>query len=273
MDTPDGVEVTGPIADRFEEILSPRALELVALLQRELDQRREELLARRVERSRRLADGRHAGLPPGDRGRPGGRLVAGGGSGAGAGGPARGDHRADRPQDDHQRAQLRRQGVAGRLRGRQHPAWENVIDGQLNLLRRDRPATSTSPARRARSTSSSPTTSWPTIVVRPRGWHLPEKHLPVDGEPTSGVAGRLRRCTSSTTRSGCSTRAGARTSTCPRWSRTSRRGCGTTCSTWRRTLLGIPRGHHPGHRADRDATRPRSRWRRSSTSCATTRPG
>ena len=57
MDTPDGVEVTGPIEDRFEEILSPRALELVALLQRELGQRREDLLARRAERSRQLAEG------------------------------------------------------------------------------------------------------------------------------------------------------------------------------------------------------------------------
>jgi len=31
-----------------------------------------------------------------------------------------------------------------------------------------------------------------TIVVRPRGWHLPEKHIVVDGAPMSGDPGRLR---------------------------------------------------------------------------------
>src|SRR5688572_2102775 len=57
MDTPKGIEVTGPINDRFEEILSPRALELVGLLHRELGGRRQELLARRAERFQVLAEG------------------------------------------------------------------------------------------------------------------------------------------------------------------------------------------------------------------------
>jgi len=57
MDTPEGIEVTGPIHDRFEEILTPRALELVGLLHRELGARRQELLARRGERFRLLAEG------------------------------------------------------------------------------------------------------------------------------------------------------------------------------------------------------------------------
>src|SRR4051812_29305379 len=54
---PDGVEITGPMHARYDEILTDRALELVALLHRELDGRRRELLARRAERVRAIADG------------------------------------------------------------------------------------------------------------------------------------------------------------------------------------------------------------------------
>ena len=46
--------------------------------------------------------------------------MAGRAAGRRAGRPAGRDHRADRPEDDDQRAQLGRQGLAGRLRGRQH---------------------------------------------------------------------------------------------------------------------------------------------------------
>ena len=53
-------------------------------------------------------------------------------------------------------------------------------------------------------------------MVRPRGWHLPEKHVLVDGKPAPGRALRLRRSSSSTTRRRCSRRAPARTSTCPK---------------------------------------------------------
>ena len=79
---------------------------------------------------------RHPRLPARDRAHPRGRLLAGRPARARAGGPPRGDHRPHRQEDDDQRAELRRQGVAGRPRGRQHPAVD---------LRRRRPA---QPARR-----------------------------------------------------------------------------------------------------------------------------
>ena len=50
----DGVEVTAPLEDRFDEVLAPRALELVALLHRELDGRRLERLTARHEQVRAL---------------------------------------------------------------------------------------------------------------------------------------------------------------------------------------------------------------------------
>ena len=57
MSSVDGVEVTGPMGPRFEEVLTPQALELVALLHRELNGRRLERLAARRERVQALADG------------------------------------------------------------------------------------------------------------------------------------------------------------------------------------------------------------------------
>jgi malate synthase len=48
----DGLEVSGPTGDRFDEVLAPRALELVALLRRELDGRRLQRLTARQGRVR-----------------------------------------------------------------------------------------------------------------------------------------------------------------------------------------------------------------------------
>lgn len=64
------------------------------------------------------------------------------------------------------------------------PAWVNVIDGQVNL----RDAVNgeigfTSSEGKQYSVTAERT---PTIVVRPRGWHLAEKHLLVDGQPMAG---------------------------------------------------------------------------------------
>lgn len=62
------------------------------------------------------------------------------------------------------------------------PTWANLIDGQLNLTA----------AIRRELTFSTPAKTYElnpdlaTLVVRPRGWHLPEKHLLVDGQSMSG---------------------------------------------------------------------------------------
>jgi len=54
---PDGVEITGPLHDRFDEVLTPEALTLLATLHRSFDGRRRELLAARQERYADLAAG------------------------------------------------------------------------------------------------------------------------------------------------------------------------------------------------------------------------
>ena len=64
------------------------------------------------------------------------------------------------------------------------PTWDNLIDGQINL--KDRWANKidfTEPSTgKAYKLSAKPAV----LLVRPRGWHLPEEHLVVDGQPMSG---------------------------------------------------------------------------------------
>jgi malate synthase len=63
------------------------------------------------------------------------------------------------------------------------PTWENLIDGHINLRDAVRRTISfTSPEGKAYRLND--TTA--TLLVRPRGWHLPEKHVLLDGRPVSG---------------------------------------------------------------------------------------
>jgi malate synthase len=65
------------------------------------------------------------------------------------------------------------------------PTWRNVIKGQLNLtdaLERRIDFTT----EEGKEYKLRPAGELPTIVVRPRGWHLPEKHMLIDGTPVAG---------------------------------------------------------------------------------------
>ncbi|WP_298415143.1 malate synthase A, partial [Brevibacterium sp.] len=65
------------------------------------------------------------------------------------------------------------------------PLWENMIGGQLNLRDAlDRTIDFTSPQGKTYALKEDDELA--TIVVRPRGWHLDEKHILVDGQRTSG---------------------------------------------------------------------------------------
>ena len=137
-----------------------------------------------------------------------------------------------RPQDGHQRAQLRREGVHGRLRGCQladlgehHPGADQPAgcrSAARSTLRQPRGQAVRAERRRP-----------PSLLVRPRGWHLPEKHVLIDGQPISGAPVRLRPVLLPQRQEPCSPRAAARTSTCRSWRATWRRGCGTMSSCWR----------------------------------------
>ena len=64
------------------------------------------------------------------------------------------------------------------------PTWENVLDGQLNVRDAARRTISfTNPDGRSYALAAKTAT----LLMRPRGWHLPEKHVLLDGEPVSGT--------------------------------------------------------------------------------------
>jgi malate synthase len=181
----DGLEITGPIEDRFDEILTPRALELVALLHRELNGRRLERLAARQERVRALADGAGLGFLEETRSireddswqvaHPAPGLV---------------DRRVEMtgPTDRKMTINALNSGAKCWLADQEDansPLWTNVVNGPLNLMDSiDGTLEFTSPEGKEYRVRDD--VELPTIIVRPRGWHLPEKHITVDGEQTSG---------------------------------------------------------------------------------------
>ena len=181
----DGVEVTGTPGDRYDEVLTPRALGLVALLHRELNARRLGLLAARTERVQALADGGTLDFLPETRSvrdddtwrvaEPAPGLV---------------DRRVEitGPTDRKMTINALNSGAKVWLADHEDansPLWENVVGGQLNLLDAiERTVDFTS--KEGKTYALKPDDELATIVVRPRGWHLPEKHVLVDSEPVSG---------------------------------------------------------------------------------------
>ncbi|MFL6117976.1 MAG: malate synthase A, partial [Catenulispora sp.] len=183
MSMPAGVEVTGAPRERFEEVLSPDALAFLADLHRTFDPRRRELLAMRAERDARLAAGGMLDfLPETVSVREGDWHVAE---------PAPGlvDRRVEitGPTDAKMTINALNSGATVWLADHEDantPLWENVVQGQLNLRDAiERKLEFTSPEGKRYALHDG---ELATIVMRPRGWHLPEKHILVDGERTSG---------------------------------------------------------------------------------------
>ena len=172
------IELAGAVEPGFDEVLTADALEFVAELQRRFGPRREELLEARGRRRARLAEGEMLDFLPDTREiREGDWTVAPVPADLAA---ALGrDHRADRSQDDDQRAELGRRRVHGRLRGRQladlaqhgrrpaQPARRDRRDDHLRRLRRQ--GTTSSPRTRPRcwcaraAGTCSSATCWSTV--------------------------------------------------------------------------------------------------------------
>ncbi len=110
-----GITVTTRIA-RQSDLLPAGALALLVSLHRAVETGRQRQLALRQQRQAYFDRRRAAGFPRRHPRHPRGRLDGGADPGRIAGPPRR-DHRPDRSEDGHQRAQFRRQGVHGRLRG------------------------------------------------------------------------------------------------------------------------------------------------------------
>jgi malate synthase len=181
----EGVEIAAPAGDRYDEILTPEALGLVAALHRQLGARRHELLQARAVRQEQLSAGANldflADTAP-IRQDASWRVAP----------PAPGlvDRRVEitGPTDRKMTINALNSGAKVWLADFEDantPLWDNMITGQLNLMDAlDRSIDFTSDE--GKSYALRPDSELATIVVRPRGWHLDEKHLLVDGQRASG---------------------------------------------------------------------------------------
>lgn len=177
----DGIELRGELRAEWETILSPAALEFLALLQREFGARRRELLAAREQRKARLDAGEQPDFLSRTRSiREADWTVA----------PIPADLRDRRveitgPVDRKMIINALNSGAnvfMADFEDANAPTWANNVDGQFNL--RDavrRQIDFTVPGGKEYRLNEKTAT----LVVRPRGWHLEEAHVLVDGEPMS----------------------------------------------------------------------------------------
>ena len=177
-----GVQINAPVTAEFAEILSSEALEFVAMLGRKFEGRRRELLERRGRVQADLDAGKLPHFLP---------------------------ETEDVRKSDWKIAPLpddlldRRVEITGPVERKMvinalnsgakvfmadfedshAPTWEGTIQGHINLRDAvDGTITFTAPNGKFYKLKDETAV----ILVRPRGWHLPEKHVLVDGEPISG---------------------------------------------------------------------------------------
>ncbi|MEU9117066.1 malate synthase A [Streptomyces sp. NPDC048483] len=67
------------------------------------------------------------------------------------------------------------------------PTWENVVGGQLNLIDAYERRIDFTDPKSGKSYALKPAEELATVVMRPRGWHLEERHLRFEGTPVPGA--------------------------------------------------------------------------------------
>ncbi len=183
--TINGITLTAQPIARQGEVLTPDALEFVGRLHRATVARRQELMEARHARRARISQGedpRFLKETEAIRNDPSWRVAP----------PAPGleDRRVEitGPVDRKMTINALDSGAKVWLADMEDsstPTWRNVVQGQLNLTdaleRRIDFTTDEGKEYKLR-----PAEELPTIVVRPRGWHLPEKHMLIDGKPIAG---------------------------------------------------------------------------------------
>jgi malate synthase len=172
--------ITGFMTDEFEQILSPQAVAFVADLEREFRDRRRQLLDRRHRRQLELDAGTELDFLPETRAiRDGDWTIA----------PLPKDlldRRVEITGPPDRKMVINALNSGARVfmadfEDSNSPTWTNCVQGQINL--RDavaRTITFSQPGKRYRLNDDVAV-----LMVRPRGWHLSERHVVVDGEPVS----------------------------------------------------------------------------------------
>ena len=165
-----------------DELLDSEALQLIGDLERRFGPRRRASAAGSRGARAAIRRRRAPGLPGGDARAARGRMD-GGEHSARPGRPPRRDHGPGRGEDGHQRAQLGRERLHVLPRGRALADLGERRRRACRGARRDPPHPRVHLARGQAATRSASTLA--TLVVRPRGWHLDERHVLVDGRPVS----------------------------------------------------------------------------------------
>ena len=175
------LNVTGPVSPDFAAILTPAALEFVAQLHMQFGARRLELLDARVERQKRLdagekpdfltetrhiRDGDWQVVPPM---------------------PDLLDRRVEITGPTDRKMVINALNSGARVfmadfEDANSPSWQNCMQGQINL--RDANDNTIALEQNGKSYALNPEIA--TLLVRPRGWHLPEKHITWNGSSASG---------------------------------------------------------------------------------------
>jgi malate synthase len=176
----EGVDLLRPVRGRADEVLTSDALEFAAGLHRMFNTRRAELLETREERQRRIAAGELPDFLPETREvRESEWRVA-------PVPPDLQDRRVEITGPVERKMMINALNSGARcfmadFEDANSPTWENCVDGQLNLADAiDRTIELTTPEKECRLNKETAV-----LIVRPRGWHLYERHVTVDGEPIS----------------------------------------------------------------------------------------
>jgi malate synthase len=177
--TTTNLEIHGTIEPGFEEVLTADALEFVAELHREFAGRRQRLLDARAQRRARLNAGELLDFLPDTREvRESDWRVA----------PVPADMQQrwveiTGPTDRKMTINALNSGADGfmaDLEDANAPTWHNMVEGHINLRDAiDGTITYDGSDGRHYELGENPAT----LLVRPRGWHLPERHLAIDGKP------------------------------------------------------------------------------------------
>jgi malate synthase len=178
---PAGMKIDAPVTDAYAQVLVPEALELVAMLHRQFEPRRKELLAARVERAKRLDAGERPDFLAETRSiREGDWTIA----------PLPADLQCRRveitgPVDAKMVINALNSGADSYMTDFEDsnaPRWDNQMQGQANLKAAIRRALTLEQGGKSYRLNDKVAT----LVVRPRGWHLDEKHVTIDGQRISG---------------------------------------------------------------------------------------
>jgi malate synthase len=180
---PEGIEILAPVPAAYSEILSPQAMAFVAKLARKFETRRRDLMAQRVVRQAQFDAGKLPDFLPST------KSVRDGNWTIGSVPADLQDRRVEITGPTDRKMVINALNCGANVfmadfEDSNAPTWSNMIEGQLNM--RDairRSVTYQSPEGKSYKLNAKTAT----LLVRPRGWHLMENHVLIDGDPVSGA--------------------------------------------------------------------------------------